>query len=53
MSNPARSLLVDDSKTELHHLSGHPWARAAAAGCTAENGDEALRRLSEDTPDPS
>ncbi len=43
-------LLVDDSKTELHHLSDVLGKRGFAVR-TAENGDEALRRLSEDTPD--
>ena len=43
-------LLVDDSKTELHHLS-ELLARRGYQVRTAANGDEALRRLSEDTPD--
>ena len=43
-------LLVDDSKTELHHLSDVLGKRGYQVR-TAENGDEALRRLSEDTPD--
>lgn len=43
-------LLVDDSKTELYHLSDVLGKRGFAVR-TAENGDEALRRLSEDTPD--
>jgi twitching motility two-component system response regulator PilH len=43
-------LLVDDSKTELHHLSkllGHHGYEVR----TAVNGEEALRRLVEDKPD--
>ncbi len=43
-------LLVDDSKTELHHLSELLTKRGYAVR-TAENGDEALRRLAEETPD--
>ena len=43
-------LLVDDSKTELHHLSDILGKRGYKVR-TAENGDEAMRRLSEDTPD--
>ena len=43
-------LLVDDSKTELHHLSELLGKRGYHVR-TAENGDEALRRLSEDKPD--
>lgn len=43
-------LLVDDSKTELHHLSELLGKRGYQVR-TAENGDEALRRLSEDKPD--
>ena len=43
-------LLVDDSKTELHHLSDILGKRGYKVR-TAENGDEALRRLNEDTPD--
>jgi twitching motility two-component system response regulator PilH len=43
-------LLVDDSKTELHHLSDVLGKRGYQVR-TAENGDEALRRLSEDKPD--
>jgi len=41
---------VDDSKTELHHLSELLTKRGYAVR-TAENGDEALRRLAEETPD--
>ena len=43
-------LLVDDSKTELFHLSQILGKRGFAVR-TAENGDEAMRRLSEDKPD--
>jgi twitching motility two-component system response regulator PilH len=43
-------LLVDDSKTELHHLSGL-LTRNGFAVRTAENGEEAMRRLAEETPD--
>ena len=43
-------LVVDDSKTELHHLSELLGKRGYTVR-TAENGDEALRRLAEDKPD--
>ena len=43
-------LLVDDSKTELHHLTDILSKRGYAVR-TAENGDDAMRRLSEDKPD--
>ncbi len=43
-------LLVDDSKTELHHLSEMLGKRGFKVR-TAENGDEAMKRLGEDTPD--
>ena len=43
-------LLVDDSRTELHHLSDI-LGRHGYAVRTAENGDEALRRIAEDKPD--
>ena len=43
-------LLVDDSKTELHHLSEILSKRGYAVR-TAENADEALRRMGEETPD--
>ena len=43
-------LLVDDSKTELHHLSDLLGKRGYSVR-TAENGDEAMRRLAEDKPD--
>jgi twitching motility two-component system response regulator PilH len=43
-------LLVDDSKTELHFLSELLSKRGYSVR-TAENGEEAMRRLGEDTPD--
>ena len=43
-------LLVDDSKTELHHLSDLLGRRGYTVR-TAENGEEAMRRLGEDKPD--
>jgi twitching motility two-component system response regulator PilH len=43
-------LLVDDSKTELHVLSAALLKRGYSVR-TAENGDEAMRRLAEDKPD--
>jgi twitching motility two-component system response regulator PilH len=43
-------LLVDDSKTELHALSDMLTKRGFNVR-TAEGGDEALRRLSEEKPD--
>jgi twitching motility two-component system response regulator PilH len=43
-------LVVDDSKTELHHLSDLLGKRGYAVR-TAENGDEAMRRLAEEKPD--
>jgi twitching motility two-component system response regulator PilH len=43
-------LIVDDSKTELHHLSDLLGKRGYQVR-TAENGEEALRRLAEETPD--
>jgi twitching motility two-component system response regulator PilH len=43
-------LLVDDSKTELHHLSDLLTKRGYNVR-TAENGDEAQRRLAEEKPD--
>ncbi|MFO1219045.1 MAG: response regulator [Burkholderiaceae bacterium] len=43
-------LLVDDSKTELHHLSELLGKRGYSVR-TAENGEEAMRRLGEDKPD--
>ena len=48
---PIRKILVvDDSKTELHHLSELLGKRGYSVR-TAENGDEAMRRLAEETPD--
>jgi twitching motility two-component system response regulator PilH len=43
-------LLVDDSKTELHHLSDLLTKRGYSVR-TAENGEEAQRRLAEEKPD--
>ena len=43
-------LVVDDSKTELHHLSDVLGKRGYSVR-TAENGDEAMRRLAEEKPD--
>ncbi len=43
-------LLVDDSKTELHFLSDL-LAKRGFRVRTAENGEEAMRRLGEDKPD--
>jgi twitching motility two-component system response regulator PilH len=43
-------LLVDDSKTELHFLSDL-LAKRGFSVRTAENGEEALRRLADETPD--
>jgi twitching motility two-component system response regulator PilH len=43
-------LLVDDSKTELHYLSDLLTKRGFSVR-TAENGEEALRRLDEAKPD--
>ena len=43
-------LVVDDSKTELHHLSDVLGKRGYSVR-TAENGEEALRRLAEEKPD--
>jgi twitching motility two-component system response regulator PilH len=43
-------LVVDDSKTELHHLCDVLGRRGYEVR-TAENGEEALRRLGEDKPD--
>ena len=42
-------LLVDDSKTELHFLS-ELLTRHGYAVRTAENGEEAMRRLADDKP---
>jgi twitching motility two-component system response regulator PilH len=43
-------LIVDDSKTELHHLSKLLGERGYAVR-TAENGEEAMRRLADERPD--
>ncbi|PPE69559.1 response regulator [Caldimonas thermodepolymerans] len=43
-------LLVDDSKTELHFLS-ELLTKKGYSVRTAENGDEAMRRLAEEKPD--
>jgi twitching motility two-component system response regulator PilH len=43
-------LLVDDSKTELHVLSDLLTKKGYKVR-TAENGDEALKRLQEEKPD--
>ena len=43
-------LLVDDSKTELHYLS-ELLTRKGYTVRTAENGDDAMRRLDDDRPD--
>jgi twitching motility two-component system response regulator PilH len=42
-------LVVDDSKTELHHLSDILGKRGFSVR-TAENGEEAMRRLEEEKP---
>ena len=43
-------LIVDDSKTELHHLS-EMLGKKGYSVRTAENGEEAMRRLADDKPD--
>jgi len=43
-------LLVDDSKTELHHLSEMLVKRGYQVR-TAQNGEEAMKRLAEEKPD--
>jgi twitching motility two-component system response regulator PilH len=43
-------LVVDDSKTELHHLS-EILRKAGFKVRTAENGEETMRRLEEECPD--
>ncbi|UZD54410.1 response regulator transcription factor [Caldimonas aquatica] len=43
-------LLVDDSKTELHFLS-ELLTKKGYSVRTAENADEAMRRLAEEKPD--
>jgi twitching motility two-component system response regulator PilH len=42
-------LIVDDSKTELHHLSDILGKKGYSVR-TAENGEEAMRRLEEEKP---
>jgi twitching motility two-component system response regulator PilH len=43
-------LIVDDSKTELHHLSDILGKKGYSVR-TAENGEEAMRRLEEEKPE--
>jgi twitching motility two-component system response regulator PilH len=43
-------LIVDDSKTELHHLTD-VLTRGGYTVRTAENGVDAMKRLEEDKPD--
>ncbi len=43
-------LVVDDSKTELMHLTD-VLTKVGLAVRTAENGDDAMRRLEEEKPD--
>ena len=43
-------LVIDDSKTELHFLNDLLGKRGYAVR-TAENGDEAMKRLGEERPD--
>ncbi|SEK59673.1 twitching motility two-component system response regulator PilH [Roseateles sp. YR242] len=43
-------LVVDDSKTELHHLTELLTKRGYTVR-TAENGEEAMKRLEEEKPD--
>jgi twitching motility two-component system response regulator PilH len=43
-------LVVDDSKTELYHLTDVLGKRGYSVR-TAENGEEAMRKLNEDKPD--
>ena len=43
-------LIVDDSKTELYHLTDVLGKRGYSVR-TAENGEEAMRKLGEDKPD--
>ena len=43
-------LVVDDSKTELHHLSELLGKRGFEVR-TAENGEDAMKRLGEEKPD--
>jgi twitching motility two-component system response regulator PilH len=50
MMTISKILVVDDSKTELHLLSELLGKRGFQVR-TAENGDEAMRRLGEEKPD--
>jgi twitching motility two-component system response regulator PilH len=50
MMTISKILVVDDSKTELHLLSELLGKRGYQVR-TAENGDEAMRRLGEEKPD--
>jgi twitching motility two-component system response regulator PilH len=43
-------LLVDDSRTELHYVSGLLFRQGYSVR-TAQNGEEAMRRLEEQIPD--
>lgn len=43
-------LVVDDSKTELHHLS-ELLGKKGFAVRTAENGEDAMKKLGEEKPD--
>ena len=43
-------LLVDDSKTELHYMS-ELLGKSGFSVRTAENGEEAMKRLGEEKPD--
>ncbi len=43
-------LVVDDSKTELHHMTELLLKRGYSVR-TAESGDEAMKRLAEERPD--
>jgi twitching motility two-component system response regulator PilH len=43
-------LVVDDSKTELHHVTDI-LGRHGFSVRTAENGEEAMKRLAEEKPD--
>ena len=50
MASIQKILVVDDSKTELAHLSDLLGKRGFAVR-TAENGEDAMKRLGEETPD--
>jgi twitching motility two-component system response regulator PilH len=50
MSAIHKVLVVDDSKTELMHICDI-LKQSGLQVRTAENGEEAMKRLSEDTPD--